>query len=80
MFTAMAATPFDVDALLGQRRDIIRRDADGVEMVELSWALPFTPVWISRASPRPVLAGTSSAPLPKSTASAPGRSNASGRR
>ena len=30
----MAATAFDPDAPLGQRRAIIRRDGDGVEMVE----------------------------------------------
>ena len=63
MFAAMTATPFDLDAPLGQRRAIIRRDADGVEMVELAWGLrpgpnanrPFTVVraenrTISRAS------------------------------
>ena len=33
----MTATPFDLDAPLGHRCAIIRRDADGVEMVELAW-------------------------------------------
>jgi putative SOS response-associated peptidase YedK len=35
----MTATTFDLDAPLGQRRAIIRRDTEGVEMVELSWGL-----------------------------------------
>lgn len=35
----MTATPFDLDAPLGQRRAIIRRDGKGVEMVEASWGL-----------------------------------------
>jgi putative SOS response-associated peptidase YedK len=39
MFTPMTATPFDLDAPLGQRRAIIRRDAEGVEMVEAAWGL-----------------------------------------
>jgi len=39
MFTVMTATPFDLDAPLGQRRAIIRREGAGVEMVELAWGL-----------------------------------------
>jgi putative SOS response-associated peptidase YedK len=39
MFTGMTATAFDLDAPLGQRRAIIRRDGEGVEMVELAWGL-----------------------------------------
>jgi putative SOS response-associated peptidase YedK len=39
MFAAMIPTPFDLDAPLGQRRAIIRRDAEGVEMVEAAWGL-----------------------------------------
>ena len=39
MFTSMTATPFDLDAPLGQRRAIIRRDGDSVEMVEAAWGL-----------------------------------------
>lgn len=39
MFASMNAAPFDLDAPLGQRRAIIRRDAGGVEMVELAWGL-----------------------------------------
>jgi putative SOS response-associated peptidase YedK len=39
MSTIMAATTFDLDAPLGQRRAIIRRDNEGVEIVELSWGL-----------------------------------------
>jgi putative SOS response-associated peptidase YedK len=39
MFSTMTATPFDLDTPLGQRRAIIRRDGEGVEMVELSWGL-----------------------------------------
>ncbi len=39
MFGAMTATPFDLDTPLGQRRAIIRRDAEGVEMVEAAWGL-----------------------------------------
>ncbi|WP_456798933.1 SOS response-associated peptidase family protein [Bradyrhizobium sp. USDA 4473] len=35
----MRATPFDLDAPLGQRRAIIRREGVGVEMVELAWGL-----------------------------------------
>ena len=35
----MVATTFDADAPLDQRRAIIRRDGDGVEMVELPWGL-----------------------------------------
>ncbi|HVZ06586.1 SOS response-associated peptidase [Rhodopila sp.] len=35
----MTATPFDLDAPLGQRRAIIRREDSGVEMVELAWGL-----------------------------------------
>ena len=35
----MTATPFDLDAPLGERRAIIRRDGDGVEMVEAAWGL-----------------------------------------
>jgi putative SOS response-associated peptidase YedK len=39
MFTSMSATPFDLDAPLGQRRAIIRRNPDGVEMVDSAWGL-----------------------------------------
>jgi putative SOS response-associated peptidase YedK len=39
MFAIMSATPFDLDAPLGRRRAIIRRDSDGVEMVEAAWGL-----------------------------------------
>ncbi len=39
MFIAMIATTFDLDTPLGQRRAIIRRNADGVEMVEAAWGL-----------------------------------------
>ena len=39
MFTAMTATPSDLDAPLGQRRAIKRRDGDGIEMVEAAWGL-----------------------------------------
>jgi putative SOS response-associated peptidase YedK len=35
----MAATAFDPDTSLDQRRVIIRRDCDGAEMVELPWGL-----------------------------------------
>jgi putative SOS response-associated peptidase YedK len=35
----MAATPFDLDAPLGQCRAIIGRDGEGVEMVEAAWGL-----------------------------------------
>lgn len=35
----MTATPFDLDAPLGQRRAIIRRADGGVEMIELAWGL-----------------------------------------
>lgn len=35
----MTATMFDVDAPLDQRRVIIRRSVDGVEMAELRWGL-----------------------------------------
>jgi putative SOS response-associated peptidase YedK len=35
----MSATVFDSDASLDERRIIIRRDRDDVEMVELSWGL-----------------------------------------
>jgi hypothetical protein len=35
MFMVMLATAFDTDAPLDQRRAIIRRDGDGVEMIEL---------------------------------------------
>lgn len=34
-----AATPFDLDAPVDQRRIIIRRGPDGLEMVELCWGL-----------------------------------------
>jgi putative SOS response-associated peptidase YedK len=44
MFMVMSATAFDTDAPLDQRRAIIRRDGDGVEMIELSWGLrPWEP-------------------------------------
>ena len=39
MFADMSATPFDLEAPLGQRRAIIRRDGEGVEMVEAAWSL-----------------------------------------
>lgn len=39
MFASMSATPFDLEAPLGQRRAIIRRDGVGVEMVEAAWGL-----------------------------------------
>jgi putative SOS response-associated peptidase YedK len=39
MFTSMVASAFDPDAPLDQRRAIIRRDGDGVEMAELPWGL-----------------------------------------
>ena len=39
MFALLIATPFDLDAPLGQRRAIIRRDVEGVEMVEAAWGL-----------------------------------------
>jgi putative SOS response-associated peptidase YedK len=39
MFTSMNATPFDLEAPLGHRRAIIRRDGGGVEMVEAAWGL-----------------------------------------
>ena len=35
----MGVTPFDLNAPLGQRRAIIRQDADGFEMVEAAWGL-----------------------------------------
>ena len=37
MFTNMSATPFDLEAPLGKRRAIIRREDEGVEMVEAAW-------------------------------------------
>jgi putative SOS response-associated peptidase YedK len=39
MFTSMIATPFDLDSPLGQRRAIIRRSGDDVEMLEVAWGL-----------------------------------------
>ncbi|MDB5583963.1 MAG: hypothetical protein JWR80_9139 [Bradyrhizobium sp.] len=39
MFLVMIATAFDSDAPLGNRRAIIRRNADELEMVELAWGL-----------------------------------------
>src|SRR6516164_7777995 len=39
MFTSMIATPFDLDTPLGQRRAIIRRSGDDVEMLEAVWGL-----------------------------------------
>ncbi|WP_137387946.1 SOS response-associated peptidase family protein [Rhodoligotrophos defluvii] len=39
----MTAIAFDLDAPLGHRRVIIRRDGDGVEMVELPWGLNPSP-------------------------------------
>lgn len=39
MFTNMSATPFDLEAPLGKRRAIIRREDEGVEMVEAAWGL-----------------------------------------
>ena len=39
MFRSVTATPFDLDTPLGQRRAIIRRNGDAVEMVEAGWGL-----------------------------------------
>lgn len=39
MFADMSATPFDLEAPLGQRRTIIRLNGEGVEMVEAAWGL-----------------------------------------
>jgi putative SOS response-associated peptidase YedK len=39
MFRFVTATPFDLDTPLGQRRAIIRRNGDDVEMVEAGWGL-----------------------------------------
>ena len=39
MFTSMIATPFDLDTTLGQRRAIIRRNGNDVEMLEAAWGL-----------------------------------------
>ena len=39
MFQLVTATPFDLDTLLGQRRAIIRRNGDDVEMVQAAWGL-----------------------------------------
>ena len=39
MVTTVTATPFDLDAPLGQRRAIIRRNGEGIEMVEAAWGL-----------------------------------------
>ena len=39
MFRSVTATPFDLDTPLGQRRAIIRRNGDDVEMVEAGWGL-----------------------------------------
>jgi putative SOS response-associated peptidase YedK len=39
MFSSMQATAFDMDAPLDERRIIIRRGDEGVEMVELPWGL-----------------------------------------
>src|ERR1700722_12739535 len=43
MFRFVTATPFDLNTPLGQRRAIIRRNGDAVEMVEAGWGLPPTP-------------------------------------
>lgn len=48
MFTAMTATPFDLDTPLGQRRAIIRRNGNDVEMVGAAWGL-----WPGPSSDRP---------------------------
>ena len=39
MFQLVTATPFDLDTPLGQRRAIIRRNGDDVEMVQAAWGL-----------------------------------------
>ncbi len=39
MLASMQATAFDPHAPLGTRRAVIRRAADGIEMVELGWGL-----------------------------------------
>jgi putative SOS response-associated peptidase YedK len=39
MFSSMKPTAFDMDAPLDERRIIIRRGDEGVEMVELPWGL-----------------------------------------
>src|SRR5215470_3187613 len=39
MIATAKATPFDLDAPLDSRRIIVRRSADGLEMVELRWGL-----------------------------------------
>ncbi|HEY1862058.1 MAG TPA: SOS response-associated peptidase family protein [Gemmataceae bacterium] len=39
MFRSVAATPFDLDTPLSQRRAIVRRNGDDVEMVEAAWGL-----------------------------------------
>jgi putative SOS response-associated peptidase YedK len=39
MFPSMQATSFDMEAELDQRRIVIRRGEDGIEMVELAWGL-----------------------------------------
>jgi putative SOS response-associated peptidase YedK len=39
MFRFVTATRFDLDTPLGQRRAIIRRNGDDVEMVEAGWGL-----------------------------------------
>ena len=43
MFRSVTAIPFDLDMPLGQRRAIIRRNGDAVEMVEAGWGLRPTP-------------------------------------
>jgi putative SOS response-associated peptidase YedK len=43
MFTYMRTTPFDLEAPPGQRRAIIRRDGEDVEMVEAAWGLQSGP-------------------------------------
>jgi putative SOS response-associated peptidase YedK len=39
VFIGMSATPFDLEAPLGERRAIIRRDGEDVEMVGAAWGL-----------------------------------------
>jgi putative SOS response-associated peptidase YedK len=66
----MSVNPFDLDAPLGQRRAIIRRDSDGVEMVEAARVLrpgphadrPYTVV---RAERRTVLSHRCLVPAPE---------------
>ena len=66
MFRFVTATPFDLDTPLGQRRAIIRRNGDDVEMVEAGWGLrpgpssdrPFTLVRPRAGRSRPIAASS----------------------